>query len=137
MRGVIFGARIPALRRQIPGSVDNLDAWLAQPFLQPVGETKAWSVIGRPVSAAGAGPKRILNRRFSRPFFSILPIWISPTSLVRETCAATGLAVDGCLVANADQADPAGPDGGRTFFDFTRPGLAASSSSVIHRMNKG
>ena len=35
---------------------------------------------------AGIGPKRIRNRRFSRPFFSILPIWISPTSPVDLTC---------------------------------------------------
>ena len=29
------------------------------------------------------------------------------------------------------------PAGGRTFFDFTRPGLAASSSSVIQRVKTG
>ena len=35
--------------------------------------------------SAGSGPNLSRKRRFSRPFFSILPMWISPTSDVRAT----------------------------------------------------
>ncbi len=51
--------------------------------------------------------------------------------------SAAGLAVDDAILADADQPDAARAGGGRTFFDFTRPGLAASSSSVIQRMKTG
>src|SRR4051812_16496827 len=93
---IILAARIALLRREIPGCVDDRQARLAETLLQPVCVDGEGAVLGHfvlllafwrslSVQFAGIGPKRMRKRRFSRPFFSILPMWISPTSPVLFT----------------------------------------------------
>src|SRR6185312_947242 len=151
VRRVVFGARVALLRRQIPGRVDNRQAGLAKLFLQPVGIDGKRTFLGHFFSPAaqrlkavalpqapGNGPNRIRKRRFSRPFFSTLPIWISPISPVLFTWVPPQgwLSTVAFSPMHTSLIWPV-PVGGRTFFDFTSVGLAASSSSPICRMKIG
>ena len=136
-------ARIALLRRQIPGArrQSTGPARRAAPAASPASTMKGLSSAIRCSPAAlavtsfrlaGIGPKRMRKRRFSRPFFSILPMWISPTSPVARTWVPPQgwLSTAALSPMQTSRIRPV-PTGGRTFFDLTRPGLAASSSSVI------
>ncbi len=135
MARLVFGARIALVRRQVPrASTIDRPGWPSRSCSQSAVTKMSGSLIVsfptrcglgisfacfqiRPETAAtrdhcaGSGPKRMRKRRFSRPFFSILPIWISPTSPVAFTCVPPQgwLSIDR-VVADADQPDAAGAD---------------------------
>src|SRR5690606_23002925 len=140
MSSVVFALAIAPSRGKIPGCIDNRDARLIEPFFQPVARNDESAFLSHDnhsstAQDSGKAPKRMRKRRFSLPFFSILPMWISPTSCVSETCVPP----QGCESTTpfspmrTRRMRPS-PTGGRTFFDFTISGLARTSSSLIQRM---
>jgi hypothetical protein len=77
-------------------------------------------------------PKRRQHRmrRLSAPFFlDLAQLQRADLARIGDMRAAAGLEID---VADAHEAHAALPIGGLTFIDLMSPGLAASSSSVIH-----